>query len=31
MGLFNKMMGYADTGGDVSIVEEYLAPGKEVI
>ena len=31
MGLFNKMMGYADTGGDVSIVEEYLAPGEEVI
>lgn len=31
MGLFDKVVGHADVGGDTQIVEEYLAPGEEII
>ena len=31
MGLLDKVVGYAEVGGDVEIVEEYLAPNEEVI
>lgn len=31
MGLFDKVAGYADVGADSAVVEEYLAPGEEII
>ncbi|WP_305512487.1 PH domain-containing protein [Methanobrevibacter sp. V14] len=31
MGLLNKVVGHAEIGGDTAIVEEYLAPGEEII
>lgn len=31
MGLLDKVVGHAEVGGDTQIVEEYLAPGEEII
>ena len=31
MGLFDKVVGHAEVGGDTAIVDEYLAPGEEII
>ena len=31
MGLLDKVVGFAEVGGDTEIVEEYLAPNEEII
>ncbi len=31
MGLFSQVMGHADVGGDISIIEEYLFENEQVI
>lgn len=31
MGLFDKVVGHAEIGGDTSTVEEFLFPGEEII
>lgn len=31
MGFLDKVVGHAEVGGDTSFVEEYLAPGEEII
>lgn len=31
MGLLNKVIGHADVGGDISVIEEYLFENEEII